>query len=104
MHSALVGADVDGSTIVPLLKSGIPQTPKLSPMPQFSDLSDQQLHAIARYIHYARGKAFFDEQCAGCHPRRPASVPAPARPPHASVLEHDTPGQISDLTAYLRTK
>jgi mono/diheme cytochrome c family protein len=87
MHSALVGADVDGSTIVPLLKAGIPQTPKLSPMPQFSDLSDQQLHAIARYIHYAReqgryreivqapppapdasaGKTFFDGQCATCH-------------------------------------
>jgi len=87
MHSALVGADVDGSTIVPLLKAGIPQTPKLSPMPQFSDLSDQQLHAIARYIHYARqqgryreitqsplpaadaaaGKQFFDGQCATCH-------------------------------------
>lgn len=87
MHSPLVGADVDGSTIVPLLKAGIPQTPKLSPMPQFSDLSDQQLHAIARYIHYARqqgryreiiaapqptgdaaaGKAYFDGQCAACH-------------------------------------
>jgi len=87
MHSALVGADVDGSAIVPLLKAGIPQTAKLSPMPQFSDLSDQQLHAIARYIHYARqqgryreivssgqaagdassGKMYFDQQCATCH-------------------------------------
>jgi mono/diheme cytochrome c family protein len=87
MHSPLVGADVDGSTIVPLLKAGIPQTPKLSPMPQFADLSDQQLHAIARYIHYARqqgryteivqsassageasaGKAAFDQQCVSCH-------------------------------------
>jgi mono/diheme cytochrome c family protein len=87
MHSPLVGADVDGSTIVPLLKAGIPQTPKLSPMPQFADLSDQQLHAIARYIHYARqqgryseimqsaspagdtsaGKSAFDQQCANCH-------------------------------------
>ena len=87
MHSPLVGADVDGSAIVPLLKAGIPQTAKLSPMPQFSDLSDQQLHAIARYIHYARqqgryreivdsplapgdastGKAYFDQQCATCH-------------------------------------
>jgi len=87
MHSALVGADVDGSTIVPLLKAGIPQTPKLSPMPQFSDLSDQQLRAIARYIHYARqqgryrevtqspvptpdvaaGRMYFDQQCMTCH-------------------------------------
>jgi mono/diheme cytochrome c family protein len=87
MHSALVGADIDGSTIVPLLKAGIPQTAKLSPMPQFSDLSDQQLHAIARYIHYARqegryrelvnspsppgdvlaGQSYFADRCSTCH-------------------------------------
>jgi len=89
MHSALVGADVDGSAIVPLLKAGIPQTAKLSPMPQFSDLSDRELHDIARYIHYARqegrykeladaalprgdaaaGTAAFDGRCASCHGR-----------------------------------
>ena len=89
MHSALVGADVGGNMIVPLLKAGIPQTAKLSPMPQFSDLSDQQLHEIATYIHYARqqgrykelvrdpptigdavaGKAFFDANCHVCHAR-----------------------------------
>ncbi len=87
MHSALVGADVDGKTIAALLKAGIPQTAKLSPMPQFSDLSDSQLHDIARYIHYARqlgrhkeivdarlpagnvaaGKSTFDQNCASCH-------------------------------------
>lgn len=87
MHSALVGSDVGGNVIVPLLKAGIPQTAKLSPMPQFSDLSDQQLHEIATYIHYARrqgrykelvrdpptlgdaaaGKTFFDPNCAACH-------------------------------------
>jgi mono/diheme cytochrome c family protein len=102
--SALVDADVDGSTIVALLKSGIPQTPKLSPMPQFSDLSDQQLHAIARYIHYARGKAFFDEQCVGCHAQKPNSVPASARPPHDSALKNYTPSQVADLVAYLKAK
>ena len=88
MHSALVGSDVNGDTIAALLRAGIPQTAKLSPMPQFSDLSDQQLHDIARYIHYARqqgryrelvepgaapsgeapaGKAYFEQQCASCH-------------------------------------
>ena len=87
MHSALVGADINGDTIAALLRSGIPQTAKLSPMPQFSDLSDQQLHDIARYIHYARqqgrykeiiearltagdaaaGKLYFDQNCASCH-------------------------------------
>src|SRR5215510_8276178 len=38
MHSALVGADTNGDTIANLLRVGIPQTAKLSPMPQFSDL------------------------------------------------------------------
>ena len=51
MHSALVGRDENGSRIGPLLRAGIPQTAKLSPMPQFSDLSDRQLHEIASYIH-----------------------------------------------------
>ena len=56
-------------------------------MPQFSDLSDRQLHDIARYIHYARqqgrykelveakagpgdggaGKSYFDQNCGACH-------------------------------------
>ena len=56
-------------------------------MPQFSDLSDRQLHDIARYIHDARqeprhkqlvdanlaagdaaaGKAYFDQECASCY-------------------------------------
>jgi len=87
-RSALVGSDTNGDRIVALLRAGIPQTAKLSPMPQFSDLSDRQLHDIARYIHYARqesryrqlvdatlgagdataGKAQFDQQCASCHP------------------------------------
>ena len=87
MRSALVGSDTNGDRIVALLRAGIPQTAKLSPMPQFSDLSDRQLHDIARYIHYARqegrykqlvdanlgtgdvaaGKTYFDQQCASCH-------------------------------------
>ena len=87
MHSAIVGSDTNGDTIAALLRAGIPQTAKLSPMPQFSDLSDRQLHDIARYIHYARregrykeivaanaapgdaaaGKSDFDQHCASCH-------------------------------------
>ena len=47
LPSRLVGRDTDGKTIAALLKDGIPQTAKLSPMPQFSDLSDQQLNAMA---------------------------------------------------------
>jgi mono/diheme cytochrome c family protein len=88
MHSRLVGRDLNGDLIGPLLRAGIPQTAKLSPMPQFSDLSDQQISALVRWIHYARsegrfkeltdgkdpsmgdpgkGKAYFDQKCTSCH-------------------------------------
>lgn len=88
MHSALVGRDENGNVIGPLLRAGIPQTAKLSPMPQFSDLSDQQIGALVRWIHYARaqgrykeiigakdlgpgnlaaGKSYFDAKCGSCH-------------------------------------
>jgi len=85
--SVLVGGDRNANMIGPLLRAGIPQTAKLSPMPQFSDLSDQQIGAIARWIHYARqrarykelsepsgasgdavaGRAYFAKACASCH-------------------------------------
>ncbi len=87
MHSALVGADTNGDAIAALLRAGVPRTAKLSPMPQFSDLSDRQLHDIARYIHFARqqgrykeiveskavpgdaaaGSSNFAQNCASCH-------------------------------------
>jgi mono/diheme cytochrome c family protein len=87
MRSPLVGADTNGDAIAALLRAGIPRTAKLSPMPQYSDLSDRQLHDIARYIHYARqqgrykeiaeakagpgdvalGGTYFARSCASCH-------------------------------------
>ena len=88
MHSRLVGRDDNGNIIGPLLRAGIPQTAKLSPMPQFSDLSDQQIADLVRWIHYARqqgrykelievrdlgpgnatrGKAYFEQTCSSCH-------------------------------------
>src|SRR5215472_12617352 len=87
MHSALVGSDENGNRIGPLLRAGIPQTAKLSPMPQFSDLSDRQIAAIVTWIHYARrqgryqeltaasvtpgdtaaGRTYFDRACSSCH-------------------------------------
>ena len=88
MHSRLVGGDENGNVIGPLLRRGIPQTAKLSPMPQFSDLSDQQIGDLVRWIHYARqqgrykelieakdagpgnaaaGKAYFEQKCSSCH-------------------------------------
>ena len=86
-RSVIVGRDENANLIGPLLRAGIPKTSKLSPMPQFSDLSDQQIGAIARWIHYARqrarseeltraplpsgnaaaGRAQFDQTCAACH-------------------------------------
>lgn len=85
--SAIVGADVNANLIGQILRVGIPQTPKSSPMPQFSDISEQEVRAIASYIHYARarenftlltngsstngdaalGKAFFVKSCSSCH-------------------------------------
>jgi len=88
MHSRLVGNDENGNLIGPLLRKGIPQTAKLSPMPQFSDLSDHQIAELVHWIHYARqqgrykelieakdfppgnaaaGKAYFDQTCNSCH-------------------------------------
>jgi mono/diheme cytochrome c family protein len=88
MHSRLVGQDVNGNLIGPLLRAGISQTAKLSPMPQFSDLSDQQIGALVLWIHYARsegrfkelteakdppagdagkGEVYFNQKCASCH-------------------------------------
>ena len=88
MHSRLVGSDENGNVIGPLLRRGIPQTAKLSPMPQFSDLSDAQIADLVRWIHYARqqgrfkevmeakdagpgqaaaGKAYFEQKCSSCH-------------------------------------
>ena len=86
-RSALVGSDVDGTLIVRALRAGFWQTTRLSPMPQYSDLSDQQLNAIAAYIHYARqrdryttltqvplpagnaaaGQTDFAQRCQSCH-------------------------------------
>ena len=87
MHSAMVGADTNGDAIAAILRAGIPRTTKLSPMPQFADLSDGQLRDIARYIHFARqqgrykeiieakeppgdaaaGSSYFAENCGSCH-------------------------------------
>jgi mono/diheme cytochrome c family protein len=87
LHSPLVGKDDNGNLLGKVLRAGIPQTPKYSPMPQFSDLSDKQIDEIVLWIHYARqqgryrelidaqsapgsatvGKSYFDKSCASCH-------------------------------------
>ena len=109
MHSRLVGSDENGNVIGPLLRRGIPQTAKLSPMPQFSDLSDGQIADLVRWIHYARqqgrykevmeakdagpgqaaaGKTYFDQKCSSCHATLPkkydaAALKAQILKPHA---------------------
>lgn len=55
--STIVGADVNGNLIGEILRKGIPLTPKSSPMPQYSDLKDEEIKAISAYIHYARNLA-----------------------------------------------
>ncbi len=103
MHSRLVGRDDNGNLMGPLLRAGIPQTAKLSPMPQFSDLSDQQIADLVRWIHYARqqgrykelidpkdsspgnaaaGKTYFDQTCSSCHP----TASALAKPSRDQIL------------------
>ena len=53
--------------IVALLKAGIPQTASYRPCRSF-DLSDQQLNAIATWIHYARAQGRFKELTEGKDP------------------------------------
>jgi mono/diheme cytochrome c family protein len=87
MKSAYVANDVDGNLIGAILRTGVPKTLKISPMPQFSDLSEQNYRELAAYIHYARanenfklltkepvvsgnaalGKTYFQGNCASCH-------------------------------------
>lgn len=53
-RSPIVVGDVNGNRIIPLLRAGMPKTFKLSPMPNYADLSDRQLGDLVRWIHYAR--------------------------------------------------
>ena len=69
MHSPLVGLDKNGDAIGPVLRAGIPQTMSMSPMPQYSDLSEQQITAIARWIHYARQLGRYQELMPTTDPR-----------------------------------
>ena len=41
--SNIVGADVNGNLIGKILHNGIPLTAKSSPMPQYSDLNDEDI-------------------------------------------------------------
>ena len=84
-QSPLVGADVDGNAIGPLVRAGLPNLQ--TAMPSYRDLTDQELVDLARYLHYLRqqarfnvlaqpqdiegdaerGRAYFSGKCASCH-------------------------------------
>ncbi len=85
LHSPLVGADVDGNVIGPIVRAGFPNLQ--TSMPSYPDLTPEEIRDMAAYIHYlrqlgrrrellampeaagdaARGKAYFAEHCAACH-------------------------------------
>lgn len=112
--SSLVGRDVDGHLLAPLLRAGIPQTAKLSPMPQFSDLSDRQIADLVRWMHYARqearyatitggvpapagdaatGRSLFERSCRSCHDEtalRAAAAPLDAATLTRAILKPPT--------------
>jgi cytochrome c oxidase cbb3-type subunit III len=92
LRSNLVLTDQHGELILPVVKSGR-QTPGLPPMPPFPQIADDDVKAIAEYIHSVAatmrgqgnpppgppvvlnilvgdanaGKAYFDAKCASCH-------------------------------------
>ena len=93
LRSNLVLTDQHGETILPVVRNGR-QTPGLPPMPPFPQLSDDDVKALAEYIHAVAatmrgqgnpppgsepvvlnilvgdagaGKAYFAAKCASCH-------------------------------------
>lgn len=59
LHSPIVGADVDGNLIGPIVKAGLPNLQ--TSMPSFYDLSDQDILYLARYVHYLRQQGRYKE-------------------------------------------
>lgn len=58
-QSVLVGADIDGNAIGPVVKAGLPNLQ--TAMPSYSELTDQEIVDLARYIHFLRQQARFRE-------------------------------------------
>ena len=92
LRSNLVLTDQHGELLLPVVKSGR-QNPGMPPMPPFPQIADDDVKAIAEYIHSVAatmrgqgnpppgapvvlnilvgdanaGKAYFDAKCASCH-------------------------------------
>lgn len=58
-QSPLVGADVDGNTIGAIVKAGLPNLQ--TAMPSYRDLTAVEIVELARYVHYLRQQAKFNE-------------------------------------------
>ncbi len=58
-QSALVGADTDGNAIGAVVRAGLPNLQ--TAMPSYRDLSSQEMVDLARYIHYLRQQARYNE-------------------------------------------
>jgi cytochrome c551/c552 len=85
--SKIVALDVDGTLIGQILRGGVSQTARVSPMPAYRDLSNKNIQDLAGWVHYslqqnrfaelkvaaggpgdpAEGKTNFDKTCASCH-------------------------------------
>ena len=58
-QSALVGADTDGNAIGAVVRAGLPNLQ--TAMPSYRELSAQEMVDLARYIHYLRQQAKYNE-------------------------------------------
>ena len=58
-QSALVGADTDGNAIGAVVRAGLPNLQ--TAMPSYRELSPQEMVDLARYIHYLRQQARYNE-------------------------------------------
>ena len=58
-QSALVGADTDGNAIGAVVRAGLPNLQ--TAMPNYRELSAQEMVDLARYVHYLRQQAKYTE-------------------------------------------
>lgn len=58
-QSALVASDLDGNVIGAIVKAGLPNLQ--TAMPSYRDLTPQQIVDLARYLHYLRQQAKYNQ-------------------------------------------
>jgi mono/diheme cytochrome c family protein len=123
MHSPLVGRDINGNLIGPIVRSGLPNLQ--TAMPQYSDYTDQQIRDLAAYIHYLRqqsrykeltaarnsapgdatlGHKYFEADCAKCHADDLAGIAGKYNAaqlserllrPASAVVDHPSAGAVT---------